>query len=221
MQPSCENFVSRGGRIRMKKNANANATLNREVFQTSRTLEFFTEKELQLQIGFSRDWWPIALVKELIDNALDACETAGILPEIEITVDQDFVSVRDNGPGIPESVIAQTLDYGYRVSDKNHYVSPTRGQLGNALKCVWAMPFVLNGEYGRVDICSNGRAHRIEVSIDRIAQEPLIAHTVKNDKFVKNGTFIKIHVPQIACLLENKKEGYFYKRTNILDLVSG
>jgi len=36
-------------------------------------LEFFTEKELQLQIGQPKQCWPIALLKELIDNALDAC----------------------------------------------------------------------------------------------------------------------------------------------------
>lgn len=44
-------------------------TLDRTTFQMSRVLEFFSEKELQMQIGFPRQLWPIALLKELIDNA--------------------------------------------------------------------------------------------------------------------------------------------------------
>ncbi len=112
------------------------ATLDRQLFTTNRTLEFFTEKELQMQIGHGRPLWPIALIKELIDNALDACEQAGIPPEIEITVEPDAVTVRDNGPGLPESTLRRSLDYLVRVSDKSYYVSPSRGQLGNALKCV-------------------------------------------------------------------------------------
>ena len=52
--------------------------LERTTFETNRELEFFSEKELSMQIGHGRDLWPVALTKELIDNALDACETAGI-----------------------------------------------------------------------------------------------------------------------------------------------
>ena len=122
-----------------------NKHLERTTFQTSRLLEFFSPKELQMQIGSSQEQWPLALLKELIDNGLDACETSGIAPEITVTIDQDAVSVRDNDPGIPPKTIERSLDYLYRVSDKNHYVSPTRGQLGNALKYVWAAPFVANG----------------------------------------------------------------------------
>jgi DNA topoisomerase VI subunit B len=53
------------------------AVLEREVFSLSRLLEFFTEKELAMQISFGRAGWAIALLKELIDNALDACEMTG------------------------------------------------------------------------------------------------------------------------------------------------
>ena len=55
--------------------------LERTTFEVSRELEFFSEKELQTQIGQSKQWWPVAILKELIDNALDACETANIAPE--------------------------------------------------------------------------------------------------------------------------------------------
>ena len=124
--------------------------LNRQTFTTNRSLEFFSEKELSMQIGHSRRYWPAAILKELVDNALDACETARILPEIRITVDHEYFTVADNGPGISEKVLLDSLDYLIRVSDKNFYVSPSRGQLGNALKCLYAFSFVMSGDTGRV-----------------------------------------------------------------------
>src|SRR5262245_10173729 len=127
-------------------------TLDRTQFVTNRTMEFFTEKELAMQIGHPRCLWPLALVKELIDNALDACEKQGTLPIIRLLAEPDAVTVEDNGPGLPPEVIEKSLDYSVRVSDKSYYVSPSRGQLGNALKCVWAAPFVADGNSGRVKV---------------------------------------------------------------------
>jgi DNA topoisomerase VI subunit B len=176
-------------------------TLERTTFQTSRLLGFFSEKELQLQIGFARAEWPIALLKELIDNALDACETAGVSPEIEVIVEPDTVNVRDNGPGLPTETLTRSLDYLIRVSDKAHYVSPTRGQLGNALKCLWAAPYVTHGEAGYVEVVTGGFTHRIAVTLDRIGQEPELRHTTVPDGFVKTGTRIKLVWPRVASSL--------------------
>ena len=149
-----------------------NATLERATFATSRELEFFTEKELSMQIGQDRDWWPIALLKELVDNALDACETAGVSPEVEVLLEADALSVTDNGPGIPAATLERSLDYLVRVSDKAYYVSPTRGQLGNALKCIWAAPYVDTGEEGRIEVFAGGQRHEVTVTLNRIAQRP-------------------------------------------------
>src|SRR5215207_704728 len=135
-------------------------TLTRTTFTTSRLQEFFSEKELQMQIGHQRVLWPVALVKELIDNALDVCESAGILPQITIIVGPDAVQVRDNGPGLPLAVLDRSLHYLVRVSDKAHYVSPSRGQLGNALKTVWAASYVA-GVDGWVEVAAAGCRHRI------------------------------------------------------------
>jgi DNA topoisomerase-6 subunit B len=199
-----------------------NHTLERTTFETSRLLEFFTEKELAMQIGVSREAWPTALLKELIDNALDACENAGIAPEIEITIEADSVSVRDNGPGLPVETFKKSLDYLVRVSDKNHYISPTRGQLGNALKCVWAAPFVIDGEQGRVEVVTGGDIHRVDVTLDRIAQQPSLAHSIHPDGLVKNGTLVKMHWLEIACYLDGSKNHSFYKPTpTAFDLVRG
>ena len=127
-----------------------------------------------------------------------------------MTVTEDTVSVQDNGPGLPASTLEHSLDYMVRVSDKAHYVSPTRGQLGNALKCVWAAPYVLDGTHGRVEVSTGGCTHQIDVTLDRIAQQPKVEATTREDAFGKSGTCITLHWPGIASSLENAADRTFY-----------
>jgi DNA topoisomerase VI subunit B len=174
--------------------------LKRTTFETSQLTRFFTPKELALEIGHEREQWPLALVKELIDNGLDACENSGTPPQIEIDLEPDALCVRDNGPGLPAPVIERSLDYLTRVSDKAHYVSPTRGQLGNALKCVYAASYAFHGEQGRVTITTGGVCHEITVTLDRIAQQPQIVHTRREDLVVKTGTSVRIDWPDAPRL---------------------
>lgn len=171
----------------------------RQHFTISRSMEYFTAPELVKQMGTTRDKWGITLVKELIDNALDAAESAGVNPDITVTIDEDSLSVMDNGPGMPANVIEASMDYGVRVSDKQGYISPSRGQQGNALMCVYACPFVVNGDHADVEIQSNGTRHDIHVSLNRIAQSPEMTTTVSESEFIENGTFIKIHNFNLAC----------------------
>ena len=62
------------------------ATLNRTTMATSRLMDFCSEKELTAQTGHSSEDWPTVILKELTDNALDACEENNISPEIQIEV---------------------------------------------------------------------------------------------------------------------------------------
>src|SRR4051794_25459955 len=77
--------------------------LNRQVFATVRLLEFCSERELIAQTGHPVEDWPLVIPKELIDNAIDACEEADIAPDITIMVSTATgeIAVSDNGPGIP------------------------------------------------------------------------------------------------------------------------
>src|ERR1051326_4891311 len=107
--------------------ARARAKLQRQTFTTSRLLDFLSRKELVAQIGHPPSAWPLVLVKELLDNALDACEEADLAPRIRLAVDQAGIAVQDNGPGIPPETLAGILDFAVRVSSREAYVSPTRG----------------------------------------------------------------------------------------------
>lgn len=111
-----------------------------------------SEKELTAQIGHHPQAWPLALLKELIDNALDAADNAGIAPVLSVELSGDFFTVADNGPGLPLAMLEGSLDYSARVSDKLGYVSPSRGQQGNALKTLWTAPFVAKGAAGYVEV---------------------------------------------------------------------
>jgi DNA topoisomerase VI subunit B len=171
--------------------------LVRHVFKTLRLAEFCSQKELVNQTGHAVEDWPLVALKELLDNSLDGCEEAGIVPVIEIAVSQWGIVITDNGPGIAPETVRGILDYTARVSSREAYISPTRGAQGNALKTILAMPFALDGELGETILESQGISHRIGFSIDRVRQEPRISHVCETSP-VKSGVRINIRWPDSA-----------------------
>lgn len=156
--------------------------LQRATFSTSRLLDFASEKELVAQTGHGRKDWPLVILKELVDNAIDACEEVGTAPSITVKVDETGITVRDNGPGLPAETVKRILDFTIRVSNREAYISPTRGAQGNALKTILAIPYVLNGDRGGIQIEAQGTRHVIEMSVDRIRQEPVTQHQISTTK---------------------------------------
>jgi DNA topoisomerase-6 subunit B len=115
----------------------------------SSTAEYFA-KNLQ-QVGFSSPLKAVlTTLKEAVDNSLDACETAGILPEISVEVkrmgtgstkNSELVKivVEDNGPGIdPEHLGAVFGEY--LASSKFGRGQCSRGQQGIGISAAttWA-----------------------------------------------------------------------------------
>jgi DNA topoisomerase VI subunit B len=90
-------------------------------------LDYFNEEELIAQTGHNRPNWPLVLLKELVDNALDACEEAGMAPDVSVRVDSDGIEVADNGPGIEPETVRAMLDFSQRVSSRAAYVAPAVG----------------------------------------------------------------------------------------------
>ncbi|MFZ4539887.1 hypothetical protein [Propionivibrio sp.] len=154
-------------------------------------MDFFSQKELTAQTGHHVNDWPTVIIKELIDNGLDACEDASIAPVLQVTFNADGISVIDNGPGLPASTIDNVLDFSIRESSREAYVSPTRGAQGNALKTLVAMPFVMDGDHGVTTIEAHGTRHTITLSVDRIRQVPVIDHQTETIES-KKGTFFHV-----------------------------
>ncbi len=71
---------------RRKSKAKSEQKLTRVAFRVSRLMEFCTKRELQNQTGHSVYDWPLVVLKELMDNALDACEEAEIAPVEGVSV---------------------------------------------------------------------------------------------------------------------------------------
>ena len=172
------------------------AILERATFRTSRLLDFASEKELVAQTGHPVSAWPLVILKELIDNGIDACEEAGIAPVISVTVDDAGITVEDNGPGIPAATIEGVLDFTVRVSSREAYVSPTRGAQGNALKTIVAMPFVVNSEKGDIEIEAGSAGHLISMKVDRIRQEPVVKHVTEAIP-ARKGTLVRVACPDL------------------------
>jgi len=156
-------FTNRGEAAdRKDKKARPEQKLTRVAFTVSRLMEFCTKRELQNQTGHSAHQWPLVVLKELMDNALDACEEAEVAPKISITVNPEAgtIIIQDNAAGIEGDTIKSILDYTIRVSSREAYVSPTRGAQGNALKTILAMGYVLDREDGGRDTDAVGDNHR-------------------------------------------------------------
>jgi DNA topoisomerase VI subunit B len=187
-------FTNRG----KDRDQNDARKLVRVPFAVSRLAEFCNRKELINQTGHDVWEWPLVVLKELTDNALDECEEAGIAPVIRIEVTGTRIAITDNGRGIPADTIKRVLDYNVRVSSREAYASPTRGAQGNALKTILPMGYVLDdrGE-GAVSVTiveAHGLAHHIKFSVDNIRQEPRIEHTIGFSRIVQ-GTRIIVNLP--------------------------
>jgi len=184
--------------------------LLRTAFVTSRALDFCSQKELIAQTGHEPADWPLVVLKELLDNALDACEEAGIAPNVVVRADERGITVTDNGPGIPESTIRGITDFSVRVSSREAYVAPDRGKQGNSLKTILAMPFVLDGECGRVQITTGGVLYRIELRLDRVRSVPIITIAAPEElSNVRTGTSITVQWPDSACSILEEAEPRF------------
>ena len=187
-------------------------SLARSHFHISRAAEYFDAGELAAQTGQPAHKFGEVVLKELIDNALDACETAGADPVIHIgtATDQDRmrICVSDNGGGISDAVIKSILNFDTRTSDKAAYKAPTRGQQGNALKTIIGIPHALGG--GLITIESQGLRHEITATAtpagtididDQISQIELRA-----------GTTVYVDMP--ACRLD---AGWYARATALLN----
>ena len=154
----------------------------------------------------------VTAVKEAVDNALDACEEAGILPEISVQVrhrhGKCHVVVEDNGPGIVESQIARIfgkLLYG----SKFYKLSQSRGQHGMGISAA--------GMYGQLTV---GRPLHIlsRTEGDELASELYVSiDTAKNRPDIhkkKRLEWDRLHGTRV----EVEMEGHYQKGPHSIEV---
>jgi DNA topoisomerase-6 subunit B len=161
--------------------------------------EFFTKNRHLL--GFDSPLKALlTAVKEAVDNSLDACEEAGIAPDIRVEITEAGtnryrMAVEDNGPGVVRDQIGKIfgkLLYG----SKFHKLSQSRGQQGIGISAAGMYGQLTTGKPIRVLSRTGPRrkAHRFELTIDTRKNRPDIHVDEEFDWEKKRGTRVEIEM---------------------------
>ena len=156
----------------------------------------------------------ITSVKEGVDNALDACEDASILPDIYVEIKNHEegeckIIVEDNGPGIIKQQIPHIfgrLLYGSRF----HAIRQSRGQQGIGISAVVLYGQLTTGKHTK--IISKIEQDRPAIITDLVIDtnknraEIINTDTIHWDK--QNGTRVEVSI--IADFKRGKKYVYDY-----------
>jgi DNA topoisomerase-6 subunit B len=171
--------------------------------------EFFTKNRHLLGFDNPRKAL-LTCVKEAVDNALDASEEAGILPDVTVALEvvptggatppasqatRFRVTVTDNGPGIVRQHIPRIfakLLYG----SKFHRLRMSRGQQGIGISAAGMYGQLTTGKPVKI-ISRTGpkaAAHYFEVQIDTKKNEPLVHENKQIEWDQPRGTQVSIEV---------------------------
>ena len=144
----------------------------------------------------------LTTVKEAVDNSLDACEEAGILPEIWVELEaarganRYLVRITDNGPGIvPEQaprILGQLL-YG----SKFHSLKQSRGQQGIGISAAAMYGQLTTGKPVSVESRTGRRspAYAMQVMIDTNTNRPkAIGRRDLPDWHLDHGTLVELEL---------------------------
>ena len=171
--------------------------------------EFFTKNRHLLGFDNPRKAL-LTCVKEAVDNALDACEEGGILPEVSVTLEvvanggatpapsqatRFRITVIDNGPGIVRQQIPPIfakLLYG----SKFHRLRMSRGQQGIGISAAGMYAQLTTGMPVQIISRTSARApaHYFEVQIDTKKNEPRIFENKKIDWETHRGTQVALEI---------------------------
>jgi DNA topoisomerase-6 subunit B len=156
----------------------------------------------------------LTTIKEAVDNSLDACEEAGILPELAIEVHdlaleaakkdpeltkgegRFLVVVQDNGPGIVKAQVPKIfgkLLYG----SKFHRLKQARGQQGIGISAAAMYGQLTTGKPIRVTSRVGKRkdAHVFDIQIDTRKNEPVVTHDETLSEWpLEHGTRVELEI---------------------------
>lgn len=142
----------------------------------------------------------LTCVKEAVDNSLDACEEADILPDIAVQLidmgeNRFKIIVEDNGPGIVKSQIPNVfgkLLYG----SKFHSRKQQRGQQGIGISAAVMYAQLTTGRAAKIlsKIHPDKPTHYYELFIDTKTNSPHIIKDEEREWNKNHGTKIEIDI---------------------------
>jgi DNA topoisomerase-6 subunit B len=164
--------------------------------------EFFTKNRHLL--GFDNPQKALlTAVKEAVDNSLDACEEAGILPDLEIEIrelgeNRFRVAVQDNGPGIVRQQIPKIfgkLLYG----SKFHRLKQQRGQQGIGISAAGMYAQLTTGRPVLIvsRIGKRKPAHLFHIAIDTKKNAPVIQKDQEIEWDADHGTRVELELEAV------------------------
>ncbi|MCE9580895.1 MAG: DNA topoisomerase VI subunit B [Planctomycetes bacterium] len=188
--------VKRRGPAHVNQTAESLAKRQREISVS----EFFAKNRHLL--GFDNPKRALmTAVKEAVDNSLDACEEAGILPDLlvelrMITEERFRMIVEDNGPGIVKVQVPKIfgkLLYG----SKFHAMKQSRGQQGIGISAAGLYAQITTGQPVKITTRTGAKkpAYECELHLDTLKNEAKIDVQTErefNDWNREHGTRVEI-----------------------------
>lgn len=180
-----------------RRTAEQMASMQREISVS----EFFTKNRHLLGFDNPRKAL-LTAVKEGVDNALDACEEAGISPEIRVAIqavegreDRFRVTIEDNGPGIVRDQVPRIfgkLLYG----SKFHRMKMARGQQGIGISAAGMYGQLTTGNPTRIISRTSQKkpAFRCELLLDTRKNEPTIVSEGEAEWDRPHGTRVEMEM---------------------------
>jgi DNA topoisomerase-6 subunit B len=155
-------------------------------FREHSVAEFF--KKNRQMLGFSGKVRSLTMiVHEFVTNSLDACEEAGILPDIfvqveELEKDNDHyrLTIRDNGPGIPKSHLGKALGQMLAGTKFHRYIQQ-RGQQGIGASACVMFSYLTTGQPARAISACKGKRFTADVSMDFKSNKPIVEEISEED----------------------------------------
>ncbi len=180
--------------------------------------EFFRKNRAHL--GYSGKVRSLTtIVHEMVTNSLDACEEAGILPDITVAIKEKGpehykITESDNGPGIPAAHISDV--FGKMLAGtKFHRNIQLRGQQGIGISGVTLYSQMTTGKPMRIKTCTgDNKVVDIQLLIDITKNKADIIET-KNYEEYWRGTTIEVEVKGVLYNLSEQGPFEYLRRTAI------
>jgi DNA topoisomerase-6 subunit B len=241
MESAVKERSAQGGNRRRGATAEEMSARQKEVSVS----EFFVKNRHLLGFDNARKAL-LTTVKEAVDNSLDACEEAGIMPDIAVIIEdlepkrlatakqsRYRVTIVDNGPGIVrkqvENIFGRLL-YG----SKFHRLKMSRGQQGIGISAAGMNGLITTGRpmliYTKpnakqpahhIELAMNTKTNRAEVTLDKETKdfppERLRTLSAGTKQLSQEGVFLSPEVFATGTSVSIELEGKYQKGRGSVD----